>query len=249
MNFSIKKLYDRFIRQIKPPPPAPLHSAHSTNAPSTTSLPLSMRDTLFGDAPPEQWPPPNTASSELSPWNIFVKAREHLGANRPADAIALWQHVLTLPNLESRHCLQAWHFLRQHGQSPAPENAKTLLGVVMEVPMPNGLDLLAAYADHTARYYNFSSAAVIWEHPDDSIDSQMDALFARSREVVTRIGPWDKPRLGPPAGDMIRLNFLTPTGLHFGQGSLQAIAQDPMSGPVFLAGAHLMQALIAKTKK
>jgi len=208
-----------------------------------------MRETLFGDAPLDQWPPSNAAAPELPPWNFFTTAREHIRANRHADAIALWQHILTLPNLESRHYLQAWHFLRQHGQSPAPENAKTLLGVVIEVSLTGGLDLLAAYADHHARYYNFSNAAVTWEHPDTSLDSCMDTLFARSREVVSRIDPWDKPRLGPPTGKMVRLNFLTPSGLHFGQGPESIFVRDPMAGPVFQAGAQLMQALIAKTKK
>jgi hypothetical protein len=33
--------------------------------------------------------------------------------------------------------------------------------------MPSEVDLLAAYADRTARYYNFSGASVVWDHPTD----------------------------------------------------------------------------------
>jgi len=113
----------------------------------------------------------------------------------------------------------------------------------MELAMPNGLDLLAAYADHSVRYYNFSNAAVIWEHPNDSLDSYTDALLARSREVVPRLGIWNKPRLGPPTGNMVRLNFLTPAGLTFGQGPAPIFERDPMAAPVMHAAANLMRAL------
>ena len=52
------------------------------------------------------------------------------------------------------------------------------------MPVPGGLDTLAAYEDLSARYLNFSGAAVIWDHPDNSLDSEtrglMQALIARS---------------------------------------------------------------------
>jgi hypothetical protein len=145
--------------------------------------------------------------------------------------------------------LQAWHFLRHNGQQPPPEVAKQVLGVVIEVGMPNGLDLLAAYPDHFARYYNFSGAGVIWEHPDGSLDSAIDQLLAASKVIVDKIGPWDQPRPIPPPRDQARLNFLTPSGLHFGQAPMAVLARDPMAGRVLQLATVLMQALIAKTDK
>jgi hypothetical protein len=45
----------------------------------------------------------------------------------------------------------------------------------------------------------------------------------------------------------VRINFLTPSGLHFGQGRYQDFASDGLGGPVLAAALRLMQALIGKS--
>lgn len=205
-----------------------------------------IRETLFGDMPIEQWPPDGEASDEV-PWGAFVSARQHLAAGNTTDAIAWWRHILDHPSLEPRCYLQAWHFLRLNGQQPPPEVAKQLLGVVVEVGMAEGLDLLAAYPDYSARYYNYSGAGVIWEHPDLSLNPAIDQLLNVSRQVVEKIGPWEEARPKPPPNGQARMSFLTPSGLHFGQGPMDAISRDPIGGPVLHSATVLMKALIAKT--
>lgn len=145
--------------------------------------------------------------------------------------------------------MQAWHFLRQLGEHPSPEMARQLLGVVIEVPLEQGLDLLAAYPDFTARYYNFSGSGVIWERPDASMDDKIGRLLEVAADVVKQIGPWDGPRPGAPAAGQLRLSFLTPGGLCFGQGPFQALAADPMGAKVIQAGTELMQGLIARAPR
>lgn len=245
--------FDRLFGRQKPdtesqgkesPPPQATRPAFPSVAPSD----LALRDTLFGDLPPRQWPP-TSADPEAFPWSVFVSGRERLAAGDTAGAIQCWGEVLATPDLESRHYLQAWHFLRLHGEKPSPEIAKQVLGVVVEVGMPKGLDLLAAYPDHSARYYNFSGAGVVWEHPDATLSAPIDALLSAAAEVVARIGPWDKARpAAPPAGQM-RLCFLTPSGLHFGQGAVNDLAADRLGGHVVRAATTLMQMLIAKSQK
>ena len=209
--------------------------------------PATVRDTLFGDMPLDQWPRVGDAAKG-TPWDEFAVARTDLAEGRKAEAIAIWKNIAAHPGLEPRHILQAWHFLRQEGEQPPPDVAKQLLGVVIEVGMPGGLDLLAAYPDHAARYYNFSGAGIVWEHPDASLDGAIDQLLDAAREVVVQIGPWDKERPGPPPKDNVRLSFLTPSGLHFGLGGMNVISRDPMGGRVLQLGAALMQALIAKQR-
>jgi hypothetical protein len=102
-----------------------------------------IRETLFGDAPLEQWPPANSASNEF-PWNIFGAARSHHAAGNHNAAIDCWRQITQQPDLESRQYLQAWYFLRKNGQPVPPDVAKQVYGVVIEVGMPKGLDLLAA---------------------------------------------------------------------------------------------------------
>jgi hypothetical protein len=201
------------------------------------------RDLLFGDMPLDQWPSGDSADG---PFADFILARQSLEANNSAAAIDIWQRIAGTPGLESRHYLQAWTFLRDRGRQPPPAIAKQVRGVVVEVGMPEGLDLLAAYQDHSSRYYNFSGAGVVWEHPDPSLDAHIDCVLRRGSTLASHIGPWNRERPGPPRTDNVRLNLLTPGGLHFGEGPMNAIMQDPQSSPLFQAATVLMQALIAK---
>jgi hypothetical protein len=204
-----------------------------------------LRETLFGDMSLDDW---SFGGGATFPWSAFENARADLKAGRTADAIARWRSILQEPGLETRVYLQAWHFLREVGESPAQLQATQVLGVVVEVAMPEGLDLLAAYDDHTARYYNYSGAGVVWEHPDDSMDGQIDALIAAATDVVRQIGPWEGERPAAPPRHQIRLSFLTPGGLHFGQGPFDAISADPMGGPVVEAAMLLMSDLMQRAQ-
>jgi hypothetical protein len=204
----------------------------------------TIRDTLFGDVPLAQWPEPDPADS--FPWSSFVAARSHLAERRLAQAVSAWRDILAMPGLESRHYLQAWHFLRQQGEQPPKKVAKDVLGAVVEVGMPQGPDILAGYADRSARYYNLSGAGVVWERPDESLDAVIDQLLADGARVVAKIGPWTKERpVSPPSGQ-VRLSFLTPSGLHFGQGPMNGLASDALAGPVIQSAIRLMQALTRK---
>jgi hypothetical protein len=208
-----------------------------------TSLSVSMRGTLYGDEPMDRFPP-GTALSY--PWTKFIEARELFATGNVTGAVECWREVVAHPGLESRIYAQAWFFLRAQAVTPPPEISKQLLGVVIEVGMPKGLDVLAAYPDYAARYYNFSGRAVIWEHPDASLNSTIDTLLTASAHTVAGIGPWIAPRPGPPLTGHARIAFLTPSGLHAGQGSIKDLAADPIGGPVLLLGSELMKALIGK---
>jgi hypothetical protein len=114
----------------------------------------SIRDSLYGDQPLQAWPRVDV-QAELFPWTTFIAARQHVEAGEIDLATTFWRQVVSTPELESRHYAQAWYFLPQNGVQPPSENAKTVLGVVVEAGMPRGLDLLAAYPDHHARYSRF----------------------------------------------------------------------------------------------
>lgn len=180
---------------------------------STTSL--KMRDTLFGDMPLEKW----ARQADAEPWTSFVRAREALAAGDRETGAALLLGVTRMPGLESRQCLQAWHALRGLGVTPQAQVAKSILGVVVEVALADGLDLLAAYADHSARYWNHAGSGVVWDAPDAEMD------------------PWIE------RGD-VRLNLLTPAGLCFGEGPFDALAKDAMGGPLIAAATELMRQLV-----
>jgi hypothetical protein len=113
----------------------------------------------------------------------------------------------------------------------------------MDVPMPAGFDTLAAYEDRSARYINFSGAAIIWDAPDSRMDGEVHKLVTAGQALAHLIGPWEgqRPALAPRQG---RISLLTPSGLHFGQAPFEALAQDAMAAPVISAATELIQGLM-----
>ena len=209
--------------------------------------PITIRDTLFGDLPLSEWPlDPNTTAE---PWVSFLQARKSLESRDNASAIATLKKITEMPSLEARHYLQAWHFLRQLGVNPPEDKAKMVYGVVVEVGMQNGADIVAAYTDGTARYLHHMGGGVIWERPDDSLDGQIRALLAAGQKVAGYIGPWEKERPEPPGPDDVRLNMLTPSGLHFGYGGFKTLSEDPMGNAILSPATLLLQGLVVKDKR
>jgi hypothetical protein len=201
-----------------------------------------LRELLFGDVPLASWGTQEGASHE-PPWSHFETARGALVRGDRGAATAALRAVLALPEAESRQTLQAWHFLRELGEAPPPGEAKRVLGVVLEVHIDAGLDVLAAYADHRARFLSHGGSTIVWETREPAMDRLVDALLRAGQTVTDRIGPWTDARRGPPAKGDLRLSFLTPSGLHFGEGGFDVLDRDPMAHPVIVAGTQLMQAL------
>jgi hypothetical protein len=112
-----------------------------------------------------------------------------------------------------------------------------------------GLDIVAAYADGRARYFNFSGAAIVWESPDNSLRPLIDDVLRVGKVVADRIGPWEDARPPAPPRGHARINVLTPSGLHFGQAPFDVLSHDPLGGPVISAAVALMQALIGKVNE
>jgi len=101
-----------------------------------------IRETLFGDLPLDHWPA-DAAAADVYPWSAFAEARTHVSAGRTHDAKRCWKSVIGHAGLEPRHYLQAWHFLREHGEHPPDNVVKQVMGIVVEVCLPEGLDVLA----------------------------------------------------------------------------------------------------------
>src|SRR5450432_999363 len=155
------------------------------------SLPhAGLRETFFGDMPLPAW----AADNRIEPWTAFSSALACLERNDQHGAIATLQSIVRRSGLESRHYLEAWQGLREMGVSPVPEEAKHVYGVVVDVPMTSGFDTLAAYEDRSARYINFSGAAIIWDAPDSRMDGQVQKLLAAGQALAHLIGPWEGQR-------------------------------------------------------
>lgn len=199
-------------------------------------------DMLFGDLPLDRW-----AANKCDdlPWNLFKAVKLAIdNGNNPA-AIEILKKIVGLPNLESRQYLQAYYFL--NNLQGITKDKIQLFGVVVEVGMPQGNDTLAVYADYSARYFNYSGSAIIWEHGDNLLDALIDRILTGSMDIVSGIGPWKDQRPAPPAEGLARINFLTSHGLHFGEAGQQTLFNDPVAGKIMYGMLEVMQQLIDYT--
>ena len=184
-----------------------------------------------------------------APWDGFIAAQAELAAGHHDEAVRLWLRIAARTDIEARHVLQAWTFLRQAGVAPHAEHAKDVLGVVVSVPVQHGHDVLAAYLDGSVRYINFSGAVVVVDEASQAIGEAGRELLDQGRILVRRIGPWSEPHLPPLGQGDARLMVLTPGGPHFGQGPFSALDSDPMARPVLDAAIRLLNAVLSVADK
>jgi hypothetical protein len=225
-----------------------MESLSSASDQPAASISIDIREVLFGDEPLEKVASYAQGLSDDSPWVCFAAASQRLAAGDQPGAIAALKKILLVRGLEDRLYLQAWHCLRTLGQFPPTDQAHEIQGVVVEVALDRGLDIITAYADGSARYFNYSGAAIVWDVQDADIDRLVTELLTVGQSLVEISEPWDGPRPPAPPIGMVRINALTFGGLHFGQGSFQAISQDGLGGLALRAAFDLMQALVAKVK-
>jgi hypothetical protein len=168
------------------------------------------------------------------PWNILL--------SRTSTQTDLLK-IINDNTIESRQKVLAYNKLRASGYKG---EKKELLGVIVEVGLDEGLDVLASFSDGTARYINHNESMIVWERTNDTSNALIKELFLESEKVVKQIGPWDKPRRKYPSKGIARITFLVSDGLYFGEGPINVLFDDPISGRALLAATNLMKYLTEK---
>jgi hypothetical protein len=164
-------------------------------------------------------------SKEVYPWDILISDK--------IDSPGL-QKIIKDNDLESRMKILAYHKL------PIEEHEnedKELLGVIVEVGLDEGLDVLASYKDGTARYINYTEKTIIWDAKDAQSNSLTEDLFSHSMN-----------RRPAPAKGNLRISFLVSDGLYFGEGPMNALFGDPKASPALNAALALMQYITEKSE-
>ncbi len=206
-----------------------------------------FRELLFADTPLENVSAYAQGASENTlPWSFFATAAAKAKAGNQSGAKDDLRLILEMQNLESRVYLQAWYALRRLGEKPPDDIARQVKGMIIEIGFKKGLDTLAAYSDHSARYINQGGNIIIWDSPEPAITSLINDLLETGEEIVRHTQPLAGPRFSPPTRGNAHINILTYGGIHNGQGPLKALSKDPLGRLAIERGTALMQALIAK---
>jgi hypothetical protein len=171
------------------------------------------------------------------PWVMMAAAYIQLQKNNIDEAKRLLR-AITLISQETILQLWAWHNLRRIGHSPSTSLAQQVLGIIIEVPYENSADILASYADGTARYLNHQGSMIVW----DTVDEQITPMILNGIQMARPMGSLEQFHSDEPVADgEVRLNVLTPAGLHIWEGS-------PENGSdvsrLFAQQANLLRALV-----
>ncbi|MEO6229529.1 MAG: hypothetical protein ABJB11_14540 [Ferruginibacter sp.] len=176
----------------------------------------------------------NNQQQNVYPWSILFSDK--------TDIPGL-QKIIEDSAVETRHKILACNKLLASGHTV--EN-KEILGVIVEVGLDEGLDVLASFKDGTARYINQTEKMIIWETTDTTSGNLTKELFDNSVNIVNQIGAWDKPRRPHPARDTVRISFLVSDGLYFGEAPINVLFNEPLAKPALLSATALMQYLTEK---
>ena len=171
------------------------------------------------------------------PWVLMAAAHVKLKMDEPTEAGRLLRAVTLISN-EARLRLWAWHNLRQLGKYPSPDLARQVLGVIIEVPVDERMDILAAYADGSARYINHQGGMIVWDSTDETITPLVLTVIREAQPA----GAVQEDRLDDPIpAEEVRLSMLTPGGLYVWQGQAQ---ENESFTRIFASMASLLRALI-----
>jgi hypothetical protein len=178
-------------------------------------------------------------ANEISgyPWVLLAAAYVKLRMNEAAEAGRLLRAV-TLISSEARLRLWAWHNLRALGKYPAPDLARQVLGVVIEVPYEDRADVLAAYADGSARYINHQGGMIVWDRLDEVITPLVMNVIRLAQPVGIEQEERSEDVVLP---DQVRLSVLTPGGMYVWEG---VPGDEPEMAAIFAGMAELLRALV-----
>ncbi len=143
----------------------------------------------------------------------------------------------------SRGAAWASRVLAHAGERVEPGPA---LGAVVEARVNDGIDYVAAYADGTARYINFSGATIVWEAP---ADPEVAPAVAACVAIATGVAPFAIVRARTPFASEFRASILLPQGNaelthEDARGNAQATAA---LNTLLNAAQRLMMALIDRS--
>lgn len=210
---------------------------------------LDLRKTLYTNASLDSFDAGlQEEARSVFPWCNFVAANEALKAGDKAGAISELKEIVGAQGLGTRIRLQAWHTLVSLGELPVETLRGYTQAVIVENHTAQGLEIVAAYSDNSARYWNSVGGGVIWDARDPEIDQLIFNLLSVGFEISKRIGVGLRDALPVPEKGNIRIFIMAYDGSTVGEQRYEQISTDPMGRVAIDAGDKLIKGLAKKQK-
>ncbi len=171
-------------------------------------------------------------------------AQQQLGRIEEAKQ-TLWQLTDTA-EAGSEIQLWAWTALRNMGEQPDADTLYRVLGVIIEVQLPekDGVDVLAAYLDGKIRYINYTGKIIVRERVEGDL-ADLARKVIHIAQPIARDFPIELRR--PPIKENnIQISLLTCGGIRLLEDAATRVRQGTsIMSSIFMAGTNLLDALLA----
>ncbi|MES0874769.1 hypothetical protein [Sinimarinibacterium thermocellulolyticum] len=165
------------------------------------------------------------------PWRLLME---------PSPRSSALRTLATAEHADSRARALAAALLRARG---APVTPASTLGVVVEVALPEGPELLAAYADGAVRHLDAFGRALAFEGAPAAVQALARDIVARGAAFGRRRAIWSGARLPPPRCGDVRVSVLGTDGLRFIEGSFAALQADADIAAIIGGAVRLLRQL------
>jgi hypothetical protein len=170
------------------------------------------------------------AHSDAPGLATLLRAKSLYDAGSAAAATDLLAELIDRAVAPTRVRLWAAAALRERGLMPSGPGAELAQGIVMDVPVPGGRDVLAVYRDGTAHFVSRAGAAAVYDGGDPAKSALCAQIVAASERIVSASKGFSLP------ANLPKLTILTLSG------PIVAGSQSPTEEPLRL-GATLVAAL------
>ncbi|MCP3144187.1 hypothetical protein [Pyxidicoccus xibeiensis] len=198
-----------------------------------------LREMLFADESLESAARFAASRGELTgknaAWGFFARAADRLREHHREGAIRELQEMLVQHGDDSRFRLLAWHCLRWLGQHPDRQESARILGIIIECEQWQRPDILAVYADGTARLLCPRRGFFGFEEPSSEVKEVAQWFVQTGQALVATQPPLQGPRPAPPSGAEFRVSVLTPAGPRIQQGTWDALRSEARTAPILQA--------------
>ncbi len=172
------------------------------------------------------------------PWSSFLEivARQRQGKSSERTLRALAED----PAQEARVRMWAWRALRQSGVKPDGFALSELLGLVVEVPIGPGSDVLAVYCDGGQRYLNHAGSLTAKQESPPS--QEVQDLLKHAFPLLKL--PAEERKREEVAPDRVRITALGADGLHMVNATPEEVEPNGAYFELFTAAVKVLEALV-----
>lgn len=164
---------------------------------------------------------------------------------REDEAKQTLRQLTTTTTVTSQVQLLAWLGLRSMGEELDPSVIYRVLGVIVEIQLPehNAVEVLAIYLDGRVRYISHTRNILIWDLTEGDIsDRARNVVY--TAQAIARDFPSEQER-PPLKTDSIRISLLTCGGVRVLEDEATRVKQQAsIMSPIYTVGTQLLERLL-----